>query len=212
VKIPCLICTIALATVSSLRAQEDASSYIELSEVDEIALARSAAPATVSADATIWVIRDGKFQVAVHGTSGSHCFVQRSHPLSLEPICYDLEGSATIMRWEFEHFRARTGGASREGVEEALARAVGRGEVRIPARPAVSYMMSSEQQLYDPESGRSAGNWKPHLMIYMPYITPETVGLGANTPGLIVAEAGTPIAHLIIVVPEFTDPNQQSLP
>jgi hypothetical protein len=179
---------------------------VRLSEVEEIALARSAAPAAVSADATIWVLRNGFFEVAVRGVNSNHCFVQRSQPLSIEPICYDPEGAATIMRWEFEHFRARTEGLSRSEVENALAKAIRRGDIPLPKRATMSYMMSSGQRLYDPGSGRSVGNWMPHVMIYVPYLTAEMIGLGMNTDAISVAEEGTPMAHAIVVVPEFVDP------
>jgi hypothetical protein len=201
-----VIWILALAFPCGIAAQSGDADYVRLPEAKEIALARSAAPEAVSADATVWVLRDGAFQVAVHGGNGNHCFVQRSQPLSLEPICYDPEGAETIMRWEFEHFRGRTAGSSREELERALAEAVGSGEIAVPKRPAMSYMMSSAQRLYDPESGRSAGNWMPHIMLYVPYLTSEAIGLEQMMPTIQVTEGGTPMAHLIVVVPEFVDP------
>ena len=73
----------------------------------------------------------------------------------------------------------------------------------------MSYMMSSAQRLYDSESGRSAGNWKPHLMLYIPYLTDKDMGLMESTPTLQVARSGTPVAYLVIVVPEFVDPKPE---
>lgn len=190
---------------TAARAQAS-TGYVPLTEADEIALARSAAPATVSADATVWALRNGQYEVAVHGTNGNHCFVGRSTPRSLEPICYDEEGAATVLRWEFEYFRQRTGGASDGEREAALARSIGSGEIPLPRRPAMSYMMSSGQHLFDPESGRDAGNWRPHLMLYLPYLTPRDIGLDEMTQTLQVARPGTPMAHLVVVVPDFVDP------
>lgn len=182
--------------------------YVRLAEDEEIALARSAAPEVVSAEATVWVLRNGEFAVAVRGSNANHCFVQRSMPHSLEPVCYDKEAAATVLRWEFEHFALRTSGVSQQELEARLAEALGSGELRAPRRPAMSYMLSSGQRLYDPESGRSAGNWKPHLMLYVPYLTMESIGLSGvgEAPGLMVFRPGTPMAHLIIVVPEFVEP------
>ncbi len=199
---------LALAVPQAVGAQavEGESTYVRLPEAQEISLARSAAPEAVSADATVWVLRDAVFEIAVNGTNTNHCFVQRSVPLSLEPICYDAEGAATILQWEFEHFALRTAGLSTEELELKLAEAVGTGKLPIPKRPALSYMMSSAQRLYDPESGESAGNWMPHLMLYVPYLTNEAIGLTRMLPTLQVARAGTPLAHLIVVVPEFVDP------
>ena len=182
--------------------------YVRLGEVEEIAMARSAAPDSVSAGATIWVLREGTFEVAVAGSNANHCFVMRSLPHSLEPICYDEEAAATVLPWEFKYFELRTSGASKAELEAALAEALGRGELRAPSRPAMSYMLSSAQRLYDSESGRSAGNWKPHLMLYIPYLTQESMGLAPGTPGMFVVREGTPMAHLIVVVPDFVEPKR----
>jgi hypothetical protein len=189
-------------------AQTEATGYVRLSEAEEIALARSAAPDAVSDEATVWVLRDGRYEVAHEGTNGNECFVARSHPQSLEPICYDAEGAETILRWEFEHFALRTSGASEAEREAALAEAVGSGRIPMPSRPAMSYMMSSGQHLFDPESGRDAGNWRPHIMLYVPYLTNDAIGLpNVNVP-VFVVRPGTPMAHLIVVVPDFIDPKR----
>jgi hypothetical protein len=182
------------------------ATYVELTTEEEVSLARSAGPAEISAEATVWLLDKGEYVVAEEGSNGNHCFVMRSMPQSLEPICYDEEASATVLPWEFEFFRLRMEGKSPEEVDQALATAVGKGELRAPSRPAMSYMLSSGQRLFDPESGQSAGNWKPHLMLYVPYLTIEDVGLTQPTSTMFVFKSGTPMAHLIIVVPEFVDP------
>lgn len=184
--------------------------YVRLPEDREVALARSAAPDAVSADATVWVLRDGEYDIAVPGSNGNECFVARSHPQSLEPICFDPEGAATILRWEFAHFELRTAGKSSDELEVALAEAVGSGRLRMPNRPAMSYMMSSAQHLFDPESGRDAGNWRPHIMLYVPYLTNEAIGLTETSADVFVVREGTPMAHMIVVVPDFIDPKGES--
>ena len=63
----------------------------------EVALARSAAPAEVSSDATVMVFTEQGFAVARKGSNGVTCLVSRTWPESLEPICYDAEAAATIM-------------------------------------------------------------------------------------------------------------------
>ena len=179
--------------------------YLELGEAEEIALARSGGPETVSAEATIWVARDGKYVIAHEGSSGNHCWVGRTYPESLEPVCYDVEASQTILRIEMREFELRTAGKSPEEVNRAIAEAIGSGELRVPARAAMSYMMSSGQVLFSRE-GRAAGNWKPHLMIYLPYITHADIGLAGPSLDLQVVNEGTPKAYIVVVVPEFVDP------
>jgi hypothetical protein len=192
--------------VAPVQGQLEGTDWVRLTEAEEIALARSAAPPEVSAEATIWVLRDGRFQVGAEGSSGNACVVQRSQPLSLEPICYDREAAATVLLWEFEHFALRTSGLSPADVEQALAEGVAAGRIPSPRRPAMAYMMSSGQRLYDPESGRAAGNWHPHVMYYVPNLTAADIGLAESLPSLQVAYPGTAMAHLIVVTPDFVHP------
>src|SRR5947199_126587 len=63
----------------------------------EIALARSAAPASVSANARVLIMVDSGFVIGAEGTNGVTCVVNRSWPTSLEPHCFDSEASATIL-------------------------------------------------------------------------------------------------------------------
>jgi len=128
-------------------------------------------------------------------------------PESIEPVCYDPEAARTILPWEIRYMELRLQGASDEERERKLAEEVGKGELVMPSRTAMSYMMSSSPHLFDPESGRDAGNWKPHIMLYMPGATSESIGLSETTSSIMVARPGTPMSHLIIVVPEFIDPS-----
>jgi hypothetical protein len=201
--------TIVAFLLSEAMAQSgDGSSYVSLPLEREIALARSAAPPEISAEATVWALDDGEFRIAIEGTNGNHCFVGRSTPHSLEPVCYDAEAAATVLLWEFEYFRLRTNGATKEEIEGRLAGQIESGALRVPARPAMSYMMSSAQHLFDPDTGRDVGNWKPHLMLYIPGLTEADIGLAEPTSDLGVFRPGTRMAHLIIVVPDFVEPRQ----
>ncbi len=101
----------------------EGTDYVRLAEDEEIALARSAGPDEISADATIWVLRNGEYSIAVRGANANHCFVARSLPQSLEPVCYDEEGAATVLPWEFKYFELRTSGKSKQELEAALAEA-----------------------------------------------------------------------------------------
>ncbi len=179
--------------------------YVELGEAEEIALARSGGPESVSDDATIWVVRDGTYGIAHSGSNGNQCWVGRTYPESLEPVCYDSEASKTILRIEMREFEMRRAGKSKEEIDRTIAQAIGSGELRVPSRTAMSYMMSSAQALFSPE-GRPAGNWKPPLMIYMPYVTNADIGLPGPLVDLQVVNEGEPKAYIVVVVPEFVNP------
>ena len=196
----------ALSVTPVLAQTAATTDYVHLAAAEEVALARSAAPEAVSAEATVWVLQDGRFVVAEKGSNGNHCFVMRSMPQSLEPICYDAEGASTAMRWEFRYLDLRLAGKSRQEIDRALTEAVASGDLPVPSRPAMGYMQSSGQHLFNPETGHDAGNWKPHLMLYIPNLTLRDVGLAKPTPNMFVFQEGTPRAHLIMVTPEFVDP------
>ncbi|MGH7571409.1 MAG: hypothetical protein ACREMK_06150 [Gemmatimonadota bacterium] len=185
-----------------------AGERIVLPRAEEIALARSAAPPDVSRDATVLVFERGRgYRVATDGTNGVVCYVARSQPQALEPHCFDEEGARTVLQIHLREAELREEGMTEEEIELEIARGLESGELKLPRRPAMSYMLSSAQVLYNDE-GERVGAWKPHLMLYWPYLEPGELGL-SETPSLgagMVVDPGTPLANLMVVVPEFVDP------
>jgi hypothetical protein len=174
-----------------------------LDREQEIRLARSAAPAAISDSATIWVFDRGTYAVALRGHSGVECYVSRSWPESIEPHCFDGEGARTIMRLHMRGVELAHAGVSAAESKRQLAQGIADGAFPLPQRPAMSWMMSAAQVLYSDE-GQRAGAWRPHLMIYYPYMTAEMLGIGSSTdPGAgMVVDPGKPTANLMIVVPK----------
>ncbi|MDH3224243.1 MAG: hypothetical protein OEO23_11055 [Gemmatimonadota bacterium] len=172
----------------------------------EISLAVSAAPDAVSGDATVLVWNGSGFEKAREGSNGVTCYVARSWPDSLEPHCFDAEGSVTILPIHMRQMELQHQGLDGEAVQEEIARGIASGEFRLPSRPAMSYMMSRDQQLIS-DSGDETGNWMPHRMIYYPYLTQEALGLGGrpSTDAAIVADPGTRLSNIMIVVREFAE-------
>jgi hypothetical protein len=173
----------------------------------EVALARSAAPPSVSATARVWYFAKGTYIVADSGTSTAACYVGRSWPEALEPQCFDEEGARTILPMEMRTAELLHAGRSQEAVDREIADGLAAGRYRIPQRLAMSWMMSAAQVLYS-DDGRRVGAWRPHVMIYYPYLTAAGVGTGANqdlTAGIIVSP-GKPGANLMIVVQQAITP------
>jgi hypothetical protein len=176
-----------------------------LTEAQEIALARSAAPSNVSTDAAVLILRNGKYVTAHEGSNGVTCMVSRSLPLAIEPICYDPEASRTILQMEKQIVELRLAGVPAEEIERRIAESIGSGALAVPQRPAMAYMLSAGQILYA-DAETSVGSFYPHLHIYMPYVTAEQLGgLGGvpgTTPGLVFDE-GKPTANLVVFAREF---------
>jgi hypothetical protein len=181
-----------------------------LPEAEEIALARSAAPAEVSAKATVYVLRATGPVRAGEGTNGCTCMVSRDlHKGSLYPICFDQEATRTAFPRELMELRLRFEGKNEAEVKSAVTAAYADGTLRHPVRAAVVYMMSSRQVLFSsplPE-GRRVGAWHPHLMIAMPNATETQLGFGegGSAGGLQLDHGGEPEAQLIVPVPEWAD-------
>ncbi len=154
-------------------------------------------------------MRDGEYRIAHQGTNANHCFVARTWPESLEPVCYDAEGARTILRIEVRRFELRRTGLNQDELDEAIDREIAAGVLPVPERPAMSYMMSSAQVLFN-DQGQPAGNWRPHLMLYMPHVTDEDIGVtGGPMEYLQVANPGEPTAYVVIVVPDFVNPTSR---
>ena len=175
----------------------------------EIALARSAAPKEVSAGAEIYVLTERGYDVAVRGTNGNACLVSRSWPESLEPQCFDPEAVSTVLQTELRRGAMLQSGASMETINREIEDGLRKGAFRVPTRPAMTYMMSSAQVLYNDE-GKRVGAWQPHLMIFYPNLTSEQLGLGStpNPAAAIVVDPGQPLANVMIIVKKAIDPEK----
>jgi hypothetical protein len=199
---------LGVATTGTAQAPvQRAGPFRLLPEAEEVALARSAAPPGVSDSATVYVLRSNGFVRAVNGTNGVECFVGRDHPESLYPICYDEEAARTILPTEFFEVEQRIAGRTEDAIAGEVERRFKAGVFATPQRGALTWMMSPGQVLYDLASGRRAGAWHPHVMIYLPGATPAILGLAAlaGTSDFQVSHAGTPRAHLVIHTATWSD-------
>jgi len=209
------LATIVAASVAGFAgAQSPPGGYpvkpVPLADSVEIALAVSAAPAELSNKATVYAVRDGKVLTIRAGTNGSSCMVARdSHAGSLYPICYNPEGTRTVLKRELMEVRLRTLGVAEDSIDRAVESAYKRGELEIPKDVALAYMMSPQQVLFSsPEKdGRRVGAWHPHLMLYVPGATPAKFGLSDSGSGepIQVVSAGKPQAEVIVKVQKWAD-------
>lgn len=152
------------------------------------------------------VLTDSGYSVGEKGNSSVTCVVNRSWAHAVEPHCYDEEGARTVMLIELRRNFLRHRGASESEIEADIGRGLLAGTYKLPSRPALSYMMSPGQILYD-DTGKFVGKWRPHLMIYFPYMTNAALGFREQpemTVGM-VSDDGGPSSSLMIIMPKFTD-------
>jgi hypothetical protein len=183
-----------------------------MSKAEEIALARTAAPATVSDRATVKVLTRSGFEVAQQGDNGAVCMVMRGFsaptytppqfrnlvydPTVHAPICF-MPGAARVVMPYYElRTKLALQGKSPDEIAEGVAVAYAHGS--LPRRDEVTfaYMWSARQNL-----ASGVGHWHPHLMVFAPYYDNSMVGgnpFGSPLPQL-TDDAGTPFA--VVVVP-----------
>ncbi|NNF12179.1 MAG: hypothetical protein HKN72_03085 [Gemmatimonadetes bacterium] len=187
-----------------------AQEYTELSRTEEIRLAMSAGPLSVSKEADVYVLGSRGFEKAVEGTNGFSCMVIRSAAdrTILAPHCFSPDASATVLPGKLAEGRLQMGGMSQSEVEAELTKAFEDGSLPLPEGDAYAYMLSAGQHL------GPAGQWRPHFMLYMPYATNEDVGGSPATPAFpfVGPEIGHPHSTMVIVMTEFVDPADVVLP
>jgi len=189
-----------LATALSLagvgQAQEPKTLYARIAPIDqylmadenaEIALARSAAPASISGDATIVVLKQRGYETAVKGKNGFVCIVERSwmspfdwpefwNPKMRGPICFNPPAVRSVLPYTYKRTEMILAGLSKTQIVDRLKEAIERRELPALEPGAMCYMMSREANL-----GDSQGHWHPHLMFYGP--RSDGADWGADLPG-----------------------------
>lgn len=165
---------------------------------EEMTLALAALPESMRAAATVYVLEASGYVKAREGTSGVSCLVQRSRPDTQEPICWDREGSETILPVAIAEAAWRTAGVSEAEIARRVAEGFSSGKYRAPRRPGLSYMLSAENYVFN---GERVIKYHPHVMSYAPYMTNADIGVTGTDPSAPwVLNEGSPHAYIIIAV------------
>ncbi|MGA8741958.1 MAG: hypothetical protein WB561_12310 [Terracidiphilus sp.] len=178
----------------------------------EIALARSAAPASVADGATVMVLERQGYTTAVQGTNGFLCYVERSwahdtdhqefwNPKMRAPNCFNATAASSITPIYLMKTRLVLAGKSKAEIAQAITAALDSGKLPALAPGAMCYMMSKEQYLND-----QAHSWYPHVMLYSAGDVAKS--WGANLPGSPVIAANDPQARVtifMVVVHHWSD-------
>src|SRR5262245_53458158 len=82
----------------------------------QIELAESAAPAEVSKRATIYVLGAHGYEKARAGSNGFSCLVTRQYVTTMEPECFDAEGSQTTLLTRLRTEELRAQGKSEDAI------------------------------------------------------------------------------------------------
>jgi hypothetical protein len=165
----------------------------------EIALARSAAPDSISSDADVLVLGRHGFETTVKGKNGFVCIVERSwtsaadtdfwNPKIRTPICYNPAAAHSLLPRNIKRTDLILAGRTKTQTDEAVVAAVDKKELPAMEPGAMCYMMSKQGYGRD-----SVEHWPPHLMFYFSQIDLAT--WGANLPGSPVLAVSDDQEHL----------------
>ncbi len=209
-----------LCTCQQTRSQNVKTSYPKMAPLDqylmernaEIALARSAAPPSISQDADVLFLGQHGYESAVKGKNGFVCVVQRSwtagaddpdfwNPKLRAPVCFNppaARSNLPIVVWKTKLILE---GKSKEQMFDSLRAAFDKKELPLPEPNSMCYMMSSQGYLSD-----ANGRWHPHLMFFVPLIDPNTWGAGkTDSPIIGTKDVDDQLTLFLIPVGKWSD-------
>jgi hypothetical protein len=125
-------------------------------------------------------------------------------------MCFDPEAARTLMWDEMMQSELRSQGLPDSTIKQRVVAAYAKGTLHHPDKPAITYMMSSHQDLEvtQADGPHLVGPWRPHVMIYLPHASAAQFALGAEDEhGPVSAPFGDDAGgtQLVIQVPHWAD-------
>jgi len=196
------------------KAQDTKSPYPSMAPIEqyrmdreaEIAMARTAAPPSISRDAEILVLGQKNFETAVHGKNGFVCLVGRAfggplnnpefwNPKNRSPICLNPPAARSLMPYAMKETGMALAGASKAQIIDAIRTAVAKKELGAPESGSMSYMMSREAYLTD-----QGGHNLAHVMFELP-----RNGVLQDDPNFFVSWDPAPVIEFNVPVGHWSD-------
>jgi hypothetical protein len=197
------LCGVAAAQVSfeSLPRVFDAT----MPRDQQIALALSAGPEGVRSGATVYVLAATGYEKAREGSNGVTCLVGRHFvkptETTIEPMCYDPEGTRTLLPVELYREELRSKGVAEDEIKADVAARYKDGRFKAPGRSGVLYMLSSDNRL-GPTPDHGTAHFPGHFMFYAPYMTGKDLGYDSTSAAApYMTQPGEP-DNLMVVVPD----------
>jgi hypothetical protein len=211
---------VVLGTAYQAWAQDASTPYPKMAPIEqylmtdrdaEIALARGAAPESISRDAEVLVLGRHGFETAVKGKNGFVCIVGRSwtsaadadfgDPKVRVPMCLNAAAAHSYLLRITKITELALAGHTLAQVNEAIAAAIAKKELPPMEPGAMCYMMSKEGY-----GGATLPHWPSHLMFF--YSDTDPAIWGANLPGspvLGVTDTEEHLTQFVVVVQRWSD-------
>jgi hypothetical protein len=186
--------------------------YLMADRDGEIALARTAAPESISHDAEVMVLGRHGYEVAVKGKNGFVCMVERSWTAGLDdpdfwnpklraPICFNAAAARTYLPLTIRKTELVLADPSAARMFAGIKAGFDNKELPAVEPGAMSYMLSKQGYL-----GDGNGHWHPHIMLFVP--PTDDQAWGANLPGsplLGLPDAEDRMTIILIPVRKWSD-------
>jgi len=217
----CLLLGAVAAFTLQTQAQSTQTPYSKMAAVDqyliadrnaEIALARSAAPESISGKAEVMVLGRSGFEIAIPGTNDFVCIVERSwdaaigdpnfwNPKIRGPNCFNAAAAKSYLPIALMKTQLALAGKSQAQIDEAIQAAFNQKKLPQLEEGAMCYMLSKNGYLDD-----QARNWHPHLMFFVPLAMGKTWGANfSGSPILSGDDASDRLTIFMIPVARWSD-------
>src|ERR1700755_1289347 len=186
--------------------------YLISDEKSEIALARSAAPASISDAAEVMVLRRTGYETAIKGTNGFVCLVERSwgqgtdeaefwNPKMRAPHCFNAQAAKSFAQIYLMKTKLVLAGKSKAEIGSAVATALDQKQLPPLEPGAMAYMMSKQQYLND--QGKA---WHSHTMFFSPGdMTKSWAADDPNSPVMMVNDPQERVTILLVLADKWSD-------
>ncbi len=187
---------------------------------DEIALARTAAPPSISTDTEVLVLGKHGYETVARGRNGFVCFVERSwtagfgdaefwNPSIRGPNCFNPPAVRSVLPQYLQRTEWALAGMSKAQMIREAQSAFASGRFISPAAGSLSFMLSKQGYLGD----AAGGPWLPHVMFFIPHGQALTWGAGLKASPVLGADgsASEPTV-LFIPVPRWSDGSPATSP
>ncbi len=203
---------VAQAGKAAYPAMAPLDQYLISDEKSEIALARSAAPASISDGAEVMVLGSEGYKTAVKGTNGFLCIVERSwaqsendsefwNPRMRAPHCFNAQAARSFAPIYLMKTRLVLAGKSSSEIAQDIATALDKKNLPALEPGAMAYMMSKQQYLND--RGKS---WHPHVMFYSPGdMTKSWAADDPNSPVMLAVDPEERVTILFVLADQWSD-------
>ncbi len=217
---PVLICLLLAHLIGAGISQaaatgDDADKPQVLPPQCERALALSAAPAYLREQASVYLYGAQGYTLWREGSNPFSCIVNRDHPKTLKPVCFDAEGTATILPKILDVGAQLAAATPAQTINATIAARFESGEYISPRRPGVAYMLSRYNRPLQASTG-ALGWFPPHVMFYAPDLTNDDIGhdMRFHNPSQPLPMIGYqgPHGFMIMISDDGTEHSRSDLP